>query len=197
MDMKKSSCLINRLLLGVTCLVRWLAPGGAKEDLWKRHLDAGRKAYEQGHYAEAEKLLLLSLKEAERFGATDIRFANTLGNLASVYRALGKYEESERLDRQALKIREKVLGPRHPDVATSLNNLAECFFLQGKYSDAKPLIERSLAIREKTLGADDPSLAQSLQYKVFFGADDPRADARAGPSRVGAESYRTSGDGLY
>jgi tetratricopeptide (TPR) repeat protein len=154
--------------LGVSCLVCWLAPGAAQEDLWRRDLDAGRKAYEQGHYAEAEKLLLLSLKEAEQFGATDIRFADTLGNLASVHRALGKYAESERLDRQALEIRKKVLGPGHPDVATSLNNLAECYFLQGKDWEAKPLIERSLAIREKTLDADDPALAESLQYKAFF-----------------------------
>src|SRR5262245_46312427 len=133
--MEKISCRINRLLLGLICLLCMLASGVAQEDLWRRHLDAGRKAYEQGHYAEAEKQLLLSLKEAEKFGATDIRFANTLGNLASVHRALGNYQESERLDRQALEIREKVLGAGHPDVATSLNNLVECYFLQGKYWD--------------------------------------------------------------
>ena len=36
----------------------------------------------------------------------------------------GKYKEAEPLCKRALEIREKVLGPEHPDVAKQLNNLA-------------------------------------------------------------------------
>ena len=36
----------------------------------------------------------------------------------------GKYGDAEPLYKRALTIREEVLGPRHPDVASSLNNLA-------------------------------------------------------------------------
>ena len=38
--------------------------------------------------------------------------------------ATGRYAEAEPLYERALAIREKALGPDHPDVATSLNNLA-------------------------------------------------------------------------
>jgi hypothetical protein len=48
-----------------------------------------------------------------------------------------------------LAIREKVLGPDHPDVAEALNNLAFSYHQQGSYADAEQLFKRALAIREK------------------------------------------------
>ena len=57
---------------------------------------------------------------------------------------------------RALAIREKALGPDHPDVAKSLNNLALLYRAQGAYERAGPLYERALAIREKALGPDHP-----------------------------------------
>ena len=42
----------------------------------------------------------------------------------------GKYAEAGPLYERSLAIREKVLGPDHPDVATSLNNLAIGLYYQ-------------------------------------------------------------------
>ena len=61
--------------------------------------------------------------------------------------------------KRALAIREKALGPDHPDVAVSLNNLAGLYAYQGRYADAEPLFKRALAIREKALGPDHPDVA--------------------------------------
>ena len=61
-----------------------------------------------------------------------------------------------------LAIREKALGPDHPDVATSLYDLAELYQVQGQYAKAEPLYQRALAIREKALGPDHPDVASSL-----------------------------------
>ena len=46
--------------------------------------------------------------------------ANTLNNLALLYDSMGAYEKALPLYQRALGIREKVLGPEHPDVATTL-----------------------------------------------------------------------------
>ena len=62
---------------------------------------------------------------------------------------MGRYAEAEPLYRRSLAIREKQLGPDHPDVATSLNNLADLYRSMGRYAEAEPLYRRSLAIREK------------------------------------------------
>ncbi len=59
--------------------------------------------------------------------------------------AQGNYTETERLQR-SLAIREKVLGPEHPDVATALSNLAFLYYTQGRYAEVEPLYQRSLAI---------------------------------------------------
>ena len=64
--------------------------------------------------------------------------------------------------RSVLAIREKVLGPNHPKVASSLNSLAALYKYQGLFSQAEHLYKRSLAIREKSLGSKHPDLAVSL-----------------------------------
>jgi tetratricopeptide (TPR) repeat protein len=84
---------------------------------------------------------------------------NARGN--ELYQA-GKYAEAEPLYKRALEIREKALGPDHPDVAQSLNGLAELYRAQGRYAEAEPLFKRALAIFEKALGPDHPDVAQSL-----------------------------------
>ncbi|MCP4359898.1 MAG: tetratricopeptide repeat protein, partial [Chloroflexi bacterium] len=56
-----------------------------------------------------------------------------------------------------LAIREKVLGPEHPDTATSLNNLALLLQAQGDYEGALPYYDRALAIFEAKLGPNHPN----------------------------------------
>jgi len=61
-----------------------------------------------------------------------------------------------------LAIREKSLGPEHPDTATSLNNLALFYRSMGDYTAALPLYQHALAISEKAHGPDHPRTATSL-----------------------------------
>jgi CHAT domain-containing protein/Tfp pilus assembly protein PilF len=61
-----------------------------------------------------------------------------------------------------LAIKEKALGPDHPEVAESLNNLGGFYRVQGHYADAEQLIKRSLSIFERALGPNHPSLAHPL-----------------------------------
>ena len=49
---------------------------------------------------------------------TNPAVATSLNNLAELYRAQGRYAETEPLHKRALAIGEKALGPDHPDVAT-------------------------------------------------------------------------------
>jgi tetratricopeptide (TPR) repeat protein len=64
-----------------------------------------------------------------------------------------------------LSLREKALGPDHPDVATVLNGFGILYEEAGRFAEAESLYKRSLAIREKALGPDHPDhflVAQSL-----------------------------------
>ena len=80
--------------------------------------------------------------------------------------------------RRSLAIREKVLGPDHPDVARSLNNMADLYERQKRYADAEPLYRRALAIRERAVGLDHPETATSTNNLAYLlRLEDKTADA--------------------
>ena len=61
-----------------------------------------------------------------------------------------------------LAIREKVLGPQHPDVASTLETLGWMYELQGKPAEAKPLLSKAVTLYELDLGAEHPHVARCL-----------------------------------
>ncbi|MCS6880196.1 MAG: tetratricopeptide repeat protein [Oscillochloridaceae bacterium] len=71
-------------------------------------------------------------------------------------RSAGNYAAARPLYERALAIRERALGPDHPDTAQSLHNLAELFRVQGNYAAAEQLMIRALRIYEARLGPDHP-----------------------------------------
>ncbi len=95
------------------------------------------------------------------------------------YAALGAYAQARPLLERALAIREKALGPEHPDTVTSLNNFALMLRDQGDLAGARPLVERALAIREKALGPEHPDTATSLNnFALLLQAQGDLAGAR-------------------
>ena len=66
---------------------------------------------------------------------------------------MGAYDQALPLYQRALQIREKALGPEHPDTATSLNNLALLYEDLGAYEQALPLFQRAPADLGKGPGA--------------------------------------------
>ena len=77
--------------------------------------------------------------------------AQSLNNLAALYRVQGNYSKAEPLYLRSLAISEKVLGKEHPDVATSLNNLALLYWGKGDIARASDFLTRGLAVEEKKL----------------------------------------------
>ncbi|MFQ5929483.1 MAG: tetratricopeptide repeat protein, partial [Acidobacteriota bacterium] len=137
-------------LLGVVvCLALWGGVAWAQEKGWESAIAAGKSALRAGQYAEAEKMFLAALEEAEKLGSEDPRLAMSLENLANLYRVRGRYAAAEPLYRRLLVIREQTMGPEHPYLATSLNILGKLYHAQGKYRTAEPLYRRALAIVEK------------------------------------------------
>ena len=161
----------------------------AEEQDWKTNNDAGKKAFDAGHYAEAEKLQLAALKVAEESGVEDAHLATSLNELAVLYEALGKYDLAEPLYQRSLAIRVKTVGPNHPGVAQSLNNLALLYTAQGKYDLAEPLYQQSLATWEKALGPDHPDVALSLENYALM-LKRAKLDAEAEPMLVRAKAIR-------
>jgi len=86
--------------------------------------------------------------------------------------ALGAYARARPLYERALAIREKRLGPNHPDTAETLNNLALLLRDEGNHAAARPLLERALAINEKTFGPEHAATATSLNNLALLLRDE-------------------------
>jgi tetratricopeptide (TPR) repeat protein/tRNA A-37 threonylcarbamoyl transferase component Bud32 len=97
-----------------------------------------------------------------RAAGTDEALATYFNDLGAVARNEGKYEEARGYHERALAIREKAVGPDHPNVAIALINLGNVAKDEGKYEKARAHLERALAISEKALGPGHPNVARTL-----------------------------------
>jgi CHAT domain-containing protein/Flp pilus assembly protein TadD len=88
--------------------------------------------------------------------------AEELTHQAYALYQIGKYAEAIPLAQQVLAIREKLVGPEHPDVAKVLAGFGELYDKQGRYDEAEPLYKRTLVIFEKAVGPDHFHVAESL-----------------------------------
>jgi tetratricopeptide (TPR) repeat protein len=88
----------------------------------------------------------------------------------------GDLVEAERDHREALALRQRLLAPDHPDVATSLNNLALTLAASGRADEALALHQKALAIKRSTLDPNHPSIARSLANvaRLMLQLDSPR-----------------------
>jgi hypothetical protein len=64
---------------------------------------------------------------------------------------------------KALDIREKALGPDHPEIAFTLTLLANIAYYRQDFAKAEPLYQRAIAMLEKTLPPEHPQVAMRLQ----------------------------------
>jgi Tetratricopeptide repeat len=70
-----------------------------------------------------------------------------LDRAGNYFHGRADYSQAAPLLRDALAMREMLLGPEHPDTATSLDNLAGLLRGQGDLAAARPLYERALATK--------------------------------------------------
>jgi tetratricopeptide (TPR) repeat protein len=86
-------------------------------------------------------------------------FANLCNELDCVYSDLGNYSKAIQFSLKNVRIKEKVLGNDHPDLATAYNNLALIYKDQGNYDKALEFNLKAIQILEKVLDKVHPDLA--------------------------------------
>lgn len=116
--------------------------------------DEFERLFSAGRFEEAEKLAREKVRECTAAdGAESLELARHLARLAFVCEDLSRYDEAEVAYEHALAIRERILGPEHPDIVTNLLNLGRLLTKRGKPDRAADLLRRSIAIHART---DDP-----------------------------------------
>src|SRR5258706_262607 len=144
---------------------------GAREDVRRALMAALAAVYPADGYrnpaswprcAPLTPHLLASCESEPDDGAASAQCASLLNMAAKYFYGRAAYAVARPLLERALAIRERTLGPEHPDTATSLHNLAESLWVANRPSEAEPLIRRELAIDEKSLAPVHPDVAIRL-----------------------------------
>jgi tetratricopeptide (TPR) repeat protein len=129
---------------------------------WEARLQSGMKAYQEGHYVEAERELVAALEKAEAFGPRDPRLAVTLNELGVVYRIEEKYREAESAFKRAAAIWQQAPGLELAHAATALNNLAVLYHQRHRDAEAIVMFRQALSIEQEVLGPKHPQVAAGL-----------------------------------
>ena len=92
--------------------------------------------------------------------------ARLLQRLAITYRELGRHARAEPLQQRALALREKWLGPEHPDTLRSAAETVALLERLGRYAEAEDLALVALERRERL---DGPLAADTLRIRHSLG----------------------------
>jgi len=113
----------------------------------------------EGRYLKAKSLLQPASEVAMLLGELHPTFAESLVNLADLYRAQGDSNRSGPLLRRALAIYEKSVGTDSPQVAYTLLDMSIDAIADCKPVIARDQIGRALKILRVTNGPDHPTVA--------------------------------------
>jgi tetratricopeptide (TPR) repeat protein len=152
-------CTVRGWLAMALCLCFPNKTTLAEDALWQQAIGEGKQLRERGRYVEAERVHLLALGEAEKFGSEDRRLALSLNGLAALYHATGRLREAEPLYRRSLAIWERL--SERLEGATLLNNLARLCLDLEKYDEVEQFSKRALTISEG-VSPQHPEVARSL-----------------------------------
>jgi tetratricopeptide (TPR) repeat protein len=112
------------------------------------------------------EMLVPVVRAVARSTGDSLTQALALSQLGHLLMNQGKYNEAWESHRRALELREKVLGPEHPDVASSISNLASAAWWMGRYDEAVEKAERAVALQSKALGPEHPEVIKTLMISA-------------------------------
>ena len=108
---------------------------------------------------EAEPLLRRALAIPPSDPRLTIGLLNTLGNLLEGRR---QFDEAEKLERAALSLAERKLGPESVELAVTCTNLADVLWNKKSLREAGLLFRRAIGINASIYGADRPETAADV-----------------------------------
>jgi tetratricopeptide (TPR) repeat protein len=141
------------------------------------HSIAGKAEKKLGVLTEAVHHIERALALRERLlGDCNSKVADSLCDLAKIYKDQAKLDVAEPLLKRTLDIRKTIFGPVHISVADSLHNLATLYQRQDKLDEAEPLMRQALDIQEKELGPEHHEVAVCLNNLALICEDQSKLD---------------------
>ncbi|HEU4601169.1 MAG TPA: tetratricopeptide repeat protein, partial [Steroidobacteraceae bacterium] len=125
-------------------------------------LDIGRLEEIRGNTSESQRHFEEALRIfTKRYGRQDPTVAMILSELAVTYSWENRFDEAEKMAREAVEIYKNV-PPRHPDRILADYRLADMLLYKNKYDEAGPIFENVLQSQRELYGADSGFVADTL-----------------------------------
>ena len=140
----------------------------------------GRIYERRGAYEQALPLLGEAVTLGRKTLGPSAELAQSLNDFGVAQGQVANLDSARATLEEALAMRQKVLGPDHPEVAVSESELGRVLSDQGHLAEAEPHFRSALAIRRKVLGPNDHETATSMSDLGLL--------LRAQGDRAGAET---------
>ena len=98
----------------------------------------------------------------------DPGLAMAIDTLGALLVEVGDYDGAEKLYVEALAMRHRLLGDKHPLIAVTLANLARVRQTKGDLAGAQATFREALAMQQQTLGEVHPDVAATLNNLAFL-----------------------------
>ena len=134
----------------------------ARADSLNAMVALGKVLEVRAKYDQAKQILEAALKLQPQNADATSATAENLTELANVTFYQGQYDLSEKLNKQALEIDQRLLGDDNPAAAQELNNLGAIEMNRGNYPNSEAYYRRALAITEAWYGTDHPETAANM-----------------------------------
>lgn len=155
------------LTLGWLSVLPTAAQGSPVEQFNRAQAEA-LEASAQGDYTKALEQYDICITLMKANWPTHQSLPVLMNNAAMIYGDLGRYDEEEKVLREALSILEANGQQTESNYALVMNNLCTIYFQRGKYDEAIRLTQSSLALLEKTTGKNSEAYATMLSNLSTF-----------------------------
>jgi tetratricopeptide (TPR) repeat protein len=143
--------------------------GPAHADIARTLQDLALVMDDAGHLKSAIPVMreAVGMQRSLNGSQPDPGLALAIHNLGTLLYEDGDYDGAEKHYVEALAMRHRVLGDRHPLIAGTLANLALVRQTKGDLAGAEATFREALAIQQQTLGEVHPDVATTLNNLAF------------------------------
>ena len=162
---------MHRLVQLVT--QKWLARKGTMRQFAEQALLVASQAYPYGNYehraicsAFLPHVYAVLRLEITRSRDEMLARASLLHCAAGFFSYQGQWNDAEKFQLQARRLRREVLGEEHPSTLTSMANLAYTWKCQDRLKDALDLMQTCFHQQQQVLGRDHPDTVSTLSFLI-------------------------------
>jgi tetratricopeptide (TPR) repeat protein len=163
--------------IGKTALCMCITLHGWSQERSLDYLVGQGQSHEaHGEFAEAERLLLEALHDAEQHPSSPLVVAGILVNLAAVDTEQARYLDAERLLLRALTLAQRVTGVKSLAVAQILWHLIGVYADSGHLARANPLLRQYQAMAGLSFESDSLNSAENVGNlgRIYLARNDSR-----------------------